>query len=79
MRTVTECHTAMDLCKTHNVIRLRNSYINEEAAYKTISCAIMETLKNLGKFLCNLKCKWETQAEKKETMWGLEEVRKEVW
>ena len=67
MRTVTECHTTMDLCKTDYVTRVRNSYINEEAAYKTISCAIIERLKNVGKFLCNLKCKWETRAEKRKT------------
>jgi hypothetical protein len=49
--------------KTDNAMRVRNSYINE-AAYKTISCTTTERLKNLGKILYKLKCKWENQAEK---------------
>jgi hypothetical protein len=43
---------------------VRNSYVNEEAAHKTISYTTIERLKNLGKFLYKLKCKWENQAEK---------------
>jgi len=49
-------------------MRVRNSYTNEAAAYKTISCTTIERLKILGKFLYKLKCKWENQDEKKKTM-----------
>jgi len=40
-------------------------HINEETAYeRVINCTKIKELKNLGKLLQKLRCKWEKQVEK---------------
>jgi hypothetical protein len=39
-------------------------YLNEKTAHKKVSCTKITELKNLGRFLCKLICKWKNHVEK---------------
>jgi len=48
--------------------------MNEETAHKKVtSCTKVTELKNLGRFLCKLICKWKNHVEK--IVQGFKEIR----